>query len=982
MRVWSTREGLPSDAITAIIQTRDGFLWIGTGAGLVRFDGARFTEQKLTTSTAGEVRVSALCEDSDSHLWVGTQQQGLFELDRGQLRHLDQRQGLSDPNVTCLAADEHGQVWIGTKAGLSLWTGKEFKSYGTRDGLPSEWIAGVNAARSGAVWITTRVGMCRYLNGEIGPYTFETASQGRSPEYLGAYEDRRGNLWAFGDTYLINLTEGKRFNYFRSSESPSVRIWSLCEGQDGRLWIGTSGRGLYCFEDNRFQPVRVAEDRWPYDVRALCEDQKGDLWLGTSGGGLVQLRRQSVHVLRTDEGLPLESPTALALDPNGRAYVGLERGGLFAEESGRFDRAAGAEALGPNSCVAAICVGRDWTVWAGTLGNGLYGLRNGRGVHLTSADGLEDDTILALGADSDGSLWVGTRAGGLQRLSAQDGCGLQTVRDVPRTQTTAILVLGPGDVWLGLADGQIWHETNDHFELITRAGKHPVLALLQTEPGKLWVGTGGGGLTLLSDGTNANWSLNNGLPSGTVAGLITDQAGNLWFAASTGLYRVQRKYLPRSAAEAGQPLVCELMSGARTSVESAEFVSGMRAARSPDGTLWFATDGGVLNANTMAASRPASTFPVCLESAAFNGQAPLCLLQGPLWSGPGDAALAAPGDLRSLEIHFTALDFDTPEEVRFRHKLEGQDLEWIDDGGTRVARYGRLSYGRYRFRVAARRAEGNWQECAQSFAFIVPTPLYYQAWAVGLYVITGLALVVGTVRLVSHRRLTLALERLEQQQLVERERLRIARDMHDEMGSKLTKISFLSEHAQVEAKAAPAAAEDKVRAIAQTSRELLKTMDEIVWVVNPRNDTLENLTAYLSHYAVEYFQNTCIACELSLPEELPQAPLSSETRHNLFLTFEEALNNVLKHSAATRVTVEMRVEGKQFRLTVSDNGIGFSVPSQPNPAASDRSPAGGNGLHNMRQRLAAIGGECQVASRPGAGTTVTIRIALAKHSPL
>jgi signal transduction histidine kinase len=203
--------------------------------------------------------------------------------------------------------------------------------------------------------------------------------------------------------------------------------------------------------------------------------------------------------------------------------------------------------------------------------------------------------------------------------------------------------------------------------------------------------------------------------------------------------------------------------------------------------------------------------------------------------------------------------------------------------------------------------------------------------------------------------------------------MRIARDMHDEMGSKLTKISFLSEHLQMDAESGGMIT-DKVQSIAQASQDLLKTMDEIVWVVNPRNDTLENLTAYLSHYAVEYFQNTSIDCELRLPPEIPNYPLSSEARHNLFLTFEEALNNVLKHSGATKVKVEMAVRDVVFELKIADNGKGFDPSSAQHPS---RGGLGGNGLKNMRQRLSAIGGKCDIASRVGEGTVVALRILIA-----
>jgi signal transduction histidine kinase/ligand-binding sensor domain-containing protein len=979
MRVWRAGDGrgLPSDAVTAVLQTRDGFLWAGTVAGLVRFDGVKFTELKLTTTRIdGPPWVTALCEDSDGHLWIGSQQHGLFELEHGRLRHFEREQGLCDAAITSLAAAEQGQVWIGSKSGLNLWTGKDFKSFTVRDGLPADFISGVSVARSGAVWITTRVGMCRYLNGSIGPYTFETESQGRSPEYLGAYEDRRGNLWAFGDTYLVNLTEGKRFNYFRSSEPASVRIWSLCEGRDGRLWIGTSGRGLYCFEENRFQPVTLAEDRWPYDVRALCEDQNGNLWLGTTGGGLVQLRHQTSHLLRAEQGLPATVPTALAVDAGGRVYVGFQRGGLFVGESGRFDRVGGGDAA--ETWVSSVCVARDGTVWMGTMGNGLYGLHDGHGIHLTIADGLADDSVLALCSDAEGALWFGTRAGGVQCLGGKNSSGIETVRGGPQACVTAMLPALGGGLWLGTETGQLWRQTGRKFSLIQRSNGSttcPVLALHEPEPGRLWMGTAGGGLSYMRNGSGRNWNLTNGLPDSTVAGIVGDAGSNLWLATRSGIYRVKYGDLAQAVTDARKPLICELMAGARTVAEPGGVPEGTRAAGTKDG-LWFATVEGVLNVETRQRESEARGFPICLESAAFNAQAPVCLLEGSLWSvsAPDRPTPKAPVDLRSLEIRFTALNFEAPEEIRFRHKLEGLDSDWIEDGSSRLARYGHLSYGHYRFRVAARRADGDWQQTAESFAFTVPAPLYYQTWAICAYALTALALVGGAVRLVSHRRLRSALARLEQQQMLERERLRIARDMHDEMGSKLTKISFLSERVSVEAKSAGQLGQ-KMEAIAQASRDLLKTMEEIVWVVNPHNDTLENLAAYLSHYAVEYFQNTSIECELRLPEDLPHSPLSSEARHNLFLAFEEALNNVLKHSAASSVRVEMAVRGENFELTMSDNGKGFK------PAAlSATGQRVGNGLRNMHQRLLAIGGECRISSQPGAGTTVTMRLGLSKKA--
>ena len=456
VQVWRVVNGLPSDSVTAIIQAHDGFLWIGTDAGLVRFDGVKFTQIALAASTTNTVfYITALCEDVKGDLWIGTQENGVFEMVRGRIRHFTTV--LLDDDVTSLAADNHGGVWIGTKSGLNFWNGNEFEAFTTRDGLPDEMVTGVNVARSGTVWITTPKGMYRFLNGHIAPYAFQTQSQGRSPVYLGAYEDRAGNLWAYGDTYLINLAEGKRFNYFRNSESESIRIWSLCEGQNGRLWIGTSGRGLYCFEDNRFESVLFDKERWPYDVRAICEDDEGNLWLGTSGGGLIQLRLGAAYNLHEEQGLPDSPATTLAMDPAGQVYIGLQRGGLFVGQSGRFDAVENSDNLAIQNYISSVWVAHDGAVWVGTLGAGLYGLRNGREIHLTTADGLADENITAVCCGTNNDPWFGTENGGVYHLAGDGLVHFDSAGGFPLAPVTAITPAASGGLWLGTQDGQILH---------------------------------------------------------------------------------------------------------------------------------------------------------------------------------------------------------------------------------------------------------------------------------------------------------------------------------------------------------------------------------------------------------------------------------------------------------------------------------------------------------------------------------------------
>ncbi len=248
-----------------------------------------------------------------------------------------------------------------------------------------------------------------------------------------------------------------------------------------------------------------------------------------------------------------------------------------------------------------------------------------------------------------------------------------------------------------------------------------------------------------------------------------------------------------------------------------------------------------------------------------------------------------------------------------------------------------------------------------------------------IYGLSAAGAVASTVRLVSYRRWSAKLARSHAQRAMEKERVRIAQNMHDEIGSKLTKISFLSERARHELRDHSSAA-DKIESIAVTSRELLRSLDEIVWAVNPRNDHLEHLAAYLGQYAVEYLQNTSLECELHIPRELPDEPLSAEVRHNLFLAFEESLTNALKHARATLLRIEMKVEPARFKIAITDNGCGFTPPAAASGAPEAPAPKkrGGNGLGNLKQRLGNLGGECIIDSKPGKGATVTLSIPISK----
>jgi signal transduction histidine kinase len=316
---------------------------------------------------------------------------------------------------------------------------------------------------------------------------------------------------------------------------------------------------------------------------------------------------------------------------------------------------------------------------------------------------------------------------------------------------------------------------------------------------------------------------------------------------------------------------------------------------------------------------------------------------------------------RKLEIRFRAPYFTSPENVQFRYQLDGFDEGWVTAGAQSNASYPGLAVGTYVFRVTACNELGIWNEQAATLKIKV-TPFFWQTAWFRLALLGGLtALVMGTVRYVSFRRLRKRMLEMERQSALDRERARIARDMHDTLGASLTQINFLGAAASRETMPAEQVRE-QVAKITRSSQGLVQQLDEIVWAVDPENDTLEGLATYISQFATEFFMDGPVLCRVKVPALLPEIRLTTEVRHNLFLAVREALNNVARHSGAAEATVNLGLEGERVIIVIEDNGRGFDV------AAATRR----HGQVNLRQRLEEIGGTCQVESHPGSGTTITL----------
>jgi signal transduction histidine kinase len=628
-----------------------------------------------------------------------------------------------------------------------------------------------------------------------------------------------------------------------------------------------------------------------------------------------------------DQGISNLFVWSLAEDAAGQLCAGTWGGGLFIQSGGTFIHAPGMEDI--TQPMPALLSTPDG-LWVGTTA-GLLRYRNGEATWIHQDGGKNPGDVRAIAQDEHGAIWFGTAGNGLACLQGQ------TVRRFKK------------------ADGL----SSDVIQCLRFDGN-----------GALWIGTFGGGLNRYKDGEFAVINRSQGLPNGVIGDIEFDGHGYVWMSSYGGIIRVGEEELNRCADGDLEDVRC-LTYGLNDGLPTLECAEGLQPAgcKTADGRLWFPTAKGLVAIDpdqlTVNSVRP----PVVIEEVRLDDK-PLV--------GDKSAGLKIPPGRHRLEFHYTGLCFMAPEKARFKYRLDGFDSDWSDAGTERLATYNYLPPGEYSFRVAACNNDGIWNERGASLDFVV-LPFFWQTTGFRL---TALALLVvvsgGLVWFETRRRLHRKLERAERQRDIERERTRIARDIHDDLGAQLTRITMISESARGDSQQGDAnAVATSLGKIYDMSRELTRSMDEIVWAVNPRHDTLESFASYLERFAQDLLATAGIRCRLNLPVHFPEWHLTADVRHNLFLACKEALHNVVKHSGASEASIKLVERRDSFELVIADNGCGFSPATkwQGRPEVSDRQSSG-NGLENMTRRLSGIGGTCAIRSTPGEGTDVTFTVPL------
>jgi len=951
---WQERDGLPQNTVVAIATTRDGYLWLGSYEGAVRFDGVRFTLfNPGNTPGIGNAFVTSLVERRDGDLWLGTYGGGVSRLSGSRFTQYAMRDGLSSDFVWCLFEDDAGTLWIGTDGGgVNALSNGRFTPYTIANGLPSNLVRAIADDGNGGVLVGTSRGIARIADGRVTPYEGGDVAHA---DISALAQTADGSVWVAPMTGGLYRVDGRDVTTFGPADGlVHDRAESLFTDDEGRMLVGTSQNGLFRHSENRFERYAPADGLPGARVPVIARDVDHGLWVGTDGG-LVRFKRPRVTVYTERDGLAGDFVGGIVQDGEGSVWVEAGRGltrfvnGVFKTlttnegvPGGRMRVASGADRFPlvysgnglarwthdrfvpakhvaglPWDRVNTVVEDRTGTLWLGTHGGGVIRVRDGHATPLTTKDGLADDSVEALFEDRQGNLWVGTLSNGVTRISNGRMTSWST-RD-------------------GLAANQ-------------------VKAFYQDTLGTLWIGTHGGGLSRFKDGRFATVSTRQGLYNDQIFQILEDDDANLWMNCNTGIWRTNLKQL-NEVADGSRTAVESFSYGAADGMLSSEGVgANLAGTKMRDGSLWFPTTKGIV----VIDPRRRDTDPprVLIEGATIDRE-PI-VTGGPVRLTPGQ---------ESLEIQYTGLNWSRPQAIRFRFRLVGLDRDWVDAGSRRTAYYSHLPPGSYTFKVTADNGEGVWDSTGKTLAIVV-LPRFYQTWWFRAAVVSSLLAFVwlswryriGQMSRAQAAQQAFSRELIESQ---ERERQRIAAELHDSLGQNLLVVknrALLGALSQQDGEA-----RKHFNEIEATVAQTLEEVRTISYNLRPHH--LDQLGLMTTIRAM--IEKVAVSSGIRVSSELDDIdgvfPPADEI--TIYRIIQESLNNVIKHSRASEAHVAVHCQEHLVAITIRDNGQGFA--SSASNAGDER---GGFGLKGLAERVHMLGGTHTIDSGSGRGTTVTVRL--------
>ncbi len=933
-QAWAMENGLPQNTVQALAQTKDGFLWLGTEVGLVRFDGVEFQTYDRNSVPA-----------------------------------------LPGSDIRRLLVARDGALWIGTGAGLARWRDGASRTFTTQDGLPDNGIRTIEETQDGNLLVWTEQGSARMSGDRFVPVTNVGASPraaltspGENPGAIVFEAQMPNGVQVTADRSALKIMQGKKPAGISTllavgKELPGSRIQAVFADRENALWIGTNA-GLVRWVNGKMERFPVTDPLATASILTLMEDREGNLWVGTETSGLEILRDQRFHTLDTRDGLTSDRITTVVEDRSGTLWAGTREDGLNAlrhdesKDGSRVSRNLTVKDGLASNVILSLAAAPNGDLWVGTP-DGLSRIRGTTVDTFTSADGLPDDFVRSLLIDPDGSLWIGTRrglthwatgkigsdsVGGMKTYTTENGLGSDLVGAMARDTR--------GDLWVATLAGlsRLHGEAIANFTTANGLSSNVVTALLPRADGTLLIGTQEHGWDAW-DGNRFSAATQDGLEQTTIHAILDDGSGHLWFATGNGIARCDCNEMGGIGPAGGCSHWMEF--GAADGLHSRETATNSHpsAWRSRDGQLWFATPRGLVEVDP--AHFPVNTIPppVVLERLEVDD------VPQPL-HGAGSWLKVSAGRVH-FEFDYAGLSFVAPQKVRYRYMLEGFDHAWTDAGTRRAAYYTNIPPGKYTFRVQAANNDGIWNTTGAAFSFELRPHFYQTLWFYALLLVA----LGGAILLVLKRRLYVAEREFK---AVLGERSRIAREIHDTLAQGYVGVSV-----QLEVLAAMLRQhkmEDAGKQLDQTRdyvRHGLADARQSIWALRTQDASETTLPVRLRRMA-EAAGSERLTARFSLFGAY--RPLPAETESELTRVAQEAILNVKKHADASQLWVQLEYGPEMVTLEVRDDGRGGALDY------ATGSSVGHFGLTGMRERAAAIGGTLEVSSARGEGTTIRLSV--------
>ncbi len=947
--VFTTEDGLPDNEVNAIVQTQNGFLWVGTDGGLARFDGHHFTTIHLHGHVSNEIPVLSLLEEphGDGDLWVGTDA-GLAQITKAALDYFNPSLvktyhfgiGQSD-QIMCLYMSRAGVLWIGTNRGLFFRNRGRFVAVMTETN-----ISRIDESSDGHLFFVTGRGVMEWNGNRLVEHPeFARQLDISKNDIYHIFDDSHGVRWFCTKRGLARIVHGSLERITpvssRSSDNATYRIHEDLQGNE---WVNTK-LGLYRVAANRLESMTPDH---PVHARSLYSDREGNLWVGTAADGLIRFKDRAVRMYTTADGLPSSNIVMTVLaDHAGTIWTGSNCGGLSRLDGEHFRTYAEADGL-KNSCVWTLAEDDHHDLWIGTWGGGVFQFHNGHFTEYSTPQGLPSNVALSIVAARDGSIWIATlvgvshiQNGHFRNYTTDDGLSSDRILTVYQDHR--------GEIWVGTDNG-IDHLVGDRFVLVQseRHSDHvPYSSLREDALGDLYVLSSVDGINRIENDRLVNiW---RGIQP---LGMLESSQHTFWFSGNRGVFRIVASELQRAEHDRDSPLDYAAFGRADglNTPECSEGQSNM--AMTPDGKLWIATTKGLAMIDLKRVFGARRMPNIFVGTVSIDGKS--------RFAGP---TLSLEPGSHHLEFHFDVVDLSSPEKVRLQYRMDGVDLNWLDADSTRTAIYTSIPFGNHSFHIRATDSNGVWDRTGITY-LVTQQPFFYQTIWFRFLVLMSLVLLLVSIYLLRVRYIVGQVRSRLEERMSERER--IARELHDTL---LQGFQGLILRFHAASRQMPSS--EPTRKILETA---LERADEVLIEARDRVSDLRvepdlsiDLSQALAQAGKELIQEHNV--DFNVAVEGDRQSLHPIIRYEVFQIGKEALVNAFRHAQAKHIEIEIAYSRDEIRFRLRDDGRGIDKEVLE---ADGRQ--GHWGIRGMRERAQRIGAHLTIWSRPSAGTEVELRV--------